>query len=81
MANAYGDMHTSLPDFALWERKNKRTHIHIHVSNFFHRQVSELAKVNENLLAVFYQALFEVKIDHINCFQQKWVPGAVQPQL
>lgn len=73
------DMHQPLPDFALLTRINKRRHTEI--SNVVRRQVSKLAKVNENLLVVLYQALCEVKMHHINYFQQKWVLGAIQSQL
>lgn len=68
-----------VPVFALLTRINKRRHTEI--SNFVHRKVSKLAKVNENLLVVLHQALFEVKTHHINYFQQKWVLGAIQSQL
>lgn len=44
------DVHQPLPDSALLTRINKRRHTEI--SNFVHRQVSKLAKVNENLLVV-----------------------------
>lgn len=73
------DIHRPLPDFALLTRINRRRHTEI--SNFVHRQVSKLAKVNENLLVVLQQALFEVKMQHINYFQQKWGFGAIQSQL
>ena len=73
------DMHQSLPGFALLTRINKRRHAEI--SNFVHRQVSKLAKVNENLLVVLSRALFEVKMHHTNYFQQKWVLGGIQSQL
>lgn len=72
-------MHQSLPDSALLTRIKKRRHTEI--SNFVHRQVSKLAKVNENLLVVLSQALFKVKMHHITYFQQKWVLGGIQSQL
>jgi len=59
----------------------RQTDRHTKAFNLFNRQVSKLAKVNENLPVVLYQAPFEVKIDHINYFQQKWVLSAIQPQL
>lgn len=68
-----------MPDFVLLTRINKGRRTDI--SNFVHRQVSKLVEVNKNLLVVFYQALFEVKMHHINYFQQKWVLGAIQSQL
>lgn len=71
-------MHQSLPDFALLTRINKR---HTKISNFIHRQVSKLAEVNENLRVVLSQALFEVKMHHVNYFEQKWVLGGIQSQL
>lgn len=49
------DMHQSLPDFDLLRRKNKRRHTEI--SNFVHRQVSKLAKVNEIVPVVLHQTL------------------------
>lgn len=54
------DVCTSSLDFALleWENKRRQTNRHTKVFNLFNRQVSKLAKVNENLPVVLYQAPF-----------------------